>query len=150
MIREEKAQSGRDYYGEEARNAQSDEEKHTSDFLCGNHTRNLPVVAFNRLFNGFLSEELGDEFESATAAGNGRARLEKCGASLLRSITKLAHDGYDAYEKGDGKEISAFMAMHDLPQMMVGRAEYASRQDWALEISEKLYPHLQPLLRYHL
>jgi hypothetical protein len=37
------------------------------------------------------------------------------------------------------------MALHDLPPMKLGRADLASRQDWVLETSEKLFPHIQPL-----
>jgi hypothetical protein len=145
LIALKKELSGEEYHGAEAWAAMSDEEKATTDFLCGNHSRNLPVAACSRLFSNFLTEELGADFEVAVAAGNGRARLEKDGPAFVRSIAKLAHDGYGACEKGDGKEITAFMALHDLPQLHIGRAEIASRQDWVLEISERLYPHLVPL-----
>jgi hypothetical protein len=92
-----------------------------------------------------LTEDLGADFEAAVAAGNDRARLEKDGPAFVRSIAKLAHDGHGARAKGDGKEISAFMALHDSPQLFVGRVEIASRQDWVLEMSERLCPHLVPL-----
>ena len=146
LIALKKEASGAEYFGEEAWAATSDEEKATSDYLCGNHSRNLPVAAFTRLFSDFLTEDLGADFEAAVAAGNDRAGLfEKDGPAFVRSIAKLAHDGHGARAKGDGKEISAFMALYDLPQLFVGRAEIASRQDWALETSERLYPHLVPL-----
>ena len=42
--------------------AMSDEQRCTTDYLCGNHSRNLPVAAFNRLFDEWLAEVLGDAF----------------------------------------------------------------------------------------
>ena len=53
------------------------------DSLCGNHTRNLPTVAFNRLFEEYLKEKLGDEFEMAVKKSGGKARLEASGPALL-------------------------------------------------------------------
>jgi hypothetical protein len=105
--------SGIEHYGAETWAAMSAEEKSTSAFLCGNHTRNLPIDEFNRLFDQFLADDLGDGFDAAVAAGGSRARLEKSGTSLLRSVCKLAHDGHGAYSKGDGREVTGFMEEHD-------------------------------------
>ena len=145
LIADKKEESAREFYGDEVWEAMSDEDRATSDFRRGNHSRNLPVAAFNRLFTACMNEELGEQFEAAVAAGGGRARLEKDGPSLLRSIAKLAHDGHGAYAKGDGTEVTAFMALRDLPPMKLERADLASRQDWVLETSEELFPHIQPL-----
>jgi hypothetical protein len=127
LITLKKDKDGAGHFDQEVWDAMDDEAKATSDYLFGNHSRNLPVAAFNRLFSAFFTEELGADFEAAVAAGNDRARFEKDGPAFIRSIAKLAHDAHGAYEKGDGKQISAFFAMRDLPQLHIGRAEMASR-----------------------
>ena len=38
------------------------------DFLCGNHTRNLPVVRFNKAYNGWLYVQLGEQMRIAKQA----------------------------------------------------------------------------------
>jgi hypothetical protein len=38
------------------------------DFLCGNHTRNLPVVRFNKAYNGWLYLQLGEQIRVAKQA----------------------------------------------------------------------------------
>ena len=39
----------RDHYGEDVWSAAAPKTKACFDFLCGNHTRNLPVVRFNKV-----------------------------------------------------------------------------------------------------
>ena len=79
--------SGRKVHGDLAWEDMEEEDKVLLDSLCGNHTRNLPPVAFNRLFEKYLSDKLGNEFEMAVRATGCRARLEKSGADLLWCAT---------------------------------------------------------------
>jgi hypothetical protein len=46
----------------------AEEEKPWFDYLCGNHTRNLPIMnAFNREFEAYLKRVLGDDFAALAA-----------------------------------------------------------------------------------
>ena len=139
-----------EFFGAEVWAARPDELRCTTDYLCGNHTRNLPVAAFNRLFDEWLAEVLGDAFAACSAASGGRSRLEKSGTALLRSICKLVSRGWGAYPKGDGGEFhDALVADADeFADESVGRAELSKRQDWPLEASWKLFPLLNPILKY--
>jgi hypothetical protein len=126
-------------------------EKSLTDWLCGNHTRGLPVDAYNRLFETHLQDNLGAEFQEAAAASGGRARLEKNGVALLRSTCKLTHDGWGACAKGDGKDFRDFMDAHHpgkLDGLSITRAEVSKRQDWSLEASEAMFPLVEPILKY--
>ena len=79
-----------------------------------------------------------------------RARLEKNGEALLRSVCKLAHDGHLCYEKGESAEIRQWMA-EKYPEhvwVSVGRVELSKRQDWCCECSEKVLPLIDPLRDY--
>jgi hypothetical protein len=40
-------------------------------FLCGNHTRNLPVDAFNRRYETHMKAKLGPALEAAKYRGGG-------------------------------------------------------------------------------
>ena len=133
-----------EFFGAEVWAARPDELRCTTDYLCGNHTRNLPVAAFNRLFDEWLAEVLGDAFAACSAASGGRSRLEKSGTALLRSICKLVSRGWGAYPKGDGGEFhDALVADADeFADESVGRAELSKRQDWPLEASWKVFPLL--------
>ena len=102
-LAEKKEASGKAFYGDDVWNSMTVQEKSLTDWLCGNHSRGLPVGAFNRLFETYLQENLGAEFQAAATVSGGRARLEKNGVALLRSMCKLTHDGWGAYAKGDGK-----------------------------------------------
>jgi hypothetical protein len=90
---------GRDYFGDGVWESMPEEDRCVLDFLCGNHTRGLPVDAFNRRFEEWMNDELGSEFAEAAGESGGRARLEKSGTALIRSIFKLIHSGWGAYEK---------------------------------------------------
>ena len=119
-------------------------------YFCSNHTRNLPVVAFNRLFNAYLSKALGGDFESCKSASGTHSRVEQNGEALLRSITKLAYDGHDLYSKGDGLLIRDWLKEKypDLTVKSVGRVELSKRQDWTLEVAAKILPLLPALTDY--
>ena len=95
---------GVEFFGAEVWAARPAEQRCALDFLCGNHTRNLPPNAFNELFELWLNEELGDSFEMCTNASGLNSRLEKSGTALLRSMCKLTSTGFGAYAKGDGDE----------------------------------------------
>ena len=90
---------GRDYFGDGVWESMPEEDRCVLEFLCGNHTRGLPVDAFNRRFEEWMNDELGSEFAEAAGESGGRARLEKSGTALIRSIFKLIHSGWGAYEK---------------------------------------------------
>ena len=70
------------------------------DFLCGNHTRNLLVVRYEKLYDAWLEDQLGEQLRAVRAATGGRARLECSGTMFLRAICKLTHRGYSQYVKG--------------------------------------------------
>ena len=74
-------------------------------YLCGNHVRGLPIDEFNRAFDKWLADEVGDDFRKAAAATNARSRLETSGTAFLRAFCKRVFDGPGCYEKGDGKEV---------------------------------------------
>jgi hypothetical protein len=62
LIADKKEESAREFYGDEAWEAMSEDDRATSDFRRGNHSRNLPVAAFNRLFTAYMNDELGEQF----------------------------------------------------------------------------------------
>ena len=51
------------------------------DFLCANHTRQLPIDAFDRLFDAWLKEEL--EGDDALQQAGSHARLELSGKKVI-------------------------------------------------------------------
>jgi hypothetical protein len=121
-----------------------------TDYLCGNHTRGLPVAAFERNFEAYLKDTLGTKFEAAAAASGGRARLEMSGVLLLRSLCKLVCSGHGACAKGDGLEFLNWCEQRypGVYNLKVGRAELSKRQDWMLEASEMLFALVKPMLEY--
>lgn len=142
--------SGKAHFGEEGWAGREEKRKIWLDYLCGNHTRNLPIDAFNRLFDKYLKSLLGDHFTAAIAASGGKARLETDGRQLLRAIAKLVHVGHGAYEKGDGLDFSEFLSRKypGITNKLVGRVELASRQDWQLEASAKAFPLLPAIIEF--
>lgn len=151
LLERRKGASGEQFYGAAYWDSLAPKQKRLYDYLCGNHSRNLPIDAFNRLFESWLADELGDHFAAASLVAGPTARLEKSGLSLLRSMVKLMHNGYGAYAKGDGPQVKAWMeanayAWH--PRKSIGRVEQSKRQDWCLELSEKLYPMVKPVCLY--
>ena len=75
--------SGRTIFGDDEWEALPDDRKKLLDSLCGNHTRNLPAEAFNRRFESYLKDKLGEDFDMARKASGFRARLEPSGSALL-------------------------------------------------------------------
>jgi hypothetical protein len=59
--------SGRLQFGFEEWEQRTEEDKPWFNFLCGNHTRNLPMDAFNREFEAYLRRTLGDDIAVLTA-----------------------------------------------------------------------------------
>jgi hypothetical protein len=53
--------SGQLYYGYDEWEARAEEYRPWFDFLCGNHTRNLPMDEFNKLYEAYLRLKLGDD-----------------------------------------------------------------------------------------
>ena len=141
-----KNESGEAFFGAESWQEQPELYTKLYQFLCLNHTRGLPVDAYNWLFDAFLNDNLGEAFKVACARTGSRNRLEKSGTALLRSICKLVCDGHGAYAKGDGLEFRAFLEDHypGLAARSIGRAEQGQRQDWSLEISAKILPLVPP------
>jgi hypothetical protein len=88
-----KQENGKEFYGAEEWAAIHESKRSMTDYLCGNHTRGLPVAAFERNFEAHLKDTLGTKFEAAAAASGGRARLEMSGVLLLRSLCKLVCSG---------------------------------------------------------
>ena len=95
----------------------------------------------------WLTLELGDQFVAADLVAVPRARLEKCGLSILRSMVKLVHEGCGAYTKGDGPQVKAWLmenGYENANQRALGRIEQSKRQDSYLEVSENCTRWLGP------
>ena len=69
------------------------EEKPWYDYLCGNHTRNLPLDQWNREFEAYIKEDLGEVIAELQKAGGGRTRVEGSGILLLCAMCHLTHTG---------------------------------------------------------
>jgi hypothetical protein len=76
--------SGRLYYGEEEWAALPAEERSWFNYLCGNHTRNLLLDQWNREFERYIKDELGEAISEVQKSGGGRTRVEGSGI-LLRA-----------------------------------------------------------------
>ncbi len=102
----------------------TEEDKPWFDFLCGNHTRNLPMDAFIREFEAYLRRTLGDDIAGLTAEFGTHTRVEASGVFLLRSLCKLTHKGHQQYAKGDGHQFHDFLARKwpNTSKRCVGRA----------------------------
>jgi hypothetical protein len=141
---------GQDYYGLDEWDGKDNKAKPMFDFLCGNHTRNLLAVRFEKRHDQFLEVELGEALRAAKTASGGRVRLECSGVHFLRSLCKLTHKGYGQYVKGDGDAFSDFLQLNypHISNAGLSRADFSNRQDWTLEVSFELFPLLEPLLDY--
>ena len=139
-----------EFFGAEVWAARPAEQRCALDFLCGNHTRNLPPNAFNELFESWLNEELGDSFEMCTTASGLNSRLEKSGTALLRSMCKLTSTGFGAYAKGDGDEFHDMLESDEnyFAVEPIGRVELSKRQDWCLEACWKFFALVDSILKY--
>jgi hypothetical protein len=100
LARVQRDTCGKAFFGEEEWAAMQEHEVGWQDFLCGNHTRNLPVDAFNRRFDGYLKQKFGPELDAAKYRGGGYTRIEPSGQQFIRSICKLTHTGRKQYAKG--------------------------------------------------
>jgi hypothetical protein len=118
------------------------------NFLCGNHTRNLPIDRFNLLYGKWLESILAPGMREACSGAT--VRLECNGIQFLRSVCRLTHNGPQQYAKGDGDAFKDYLETHypGLSSARVQRAETAKRQDWSLEASYDIFPLLEPLLDY--
>ena len=141
---------GKEFFGDGGWDDLPDERKKVLDFLCGNHTRGLPVDAFNRRFERWLDEEHDERFKAAAAASGSHSRLEKSGKSLLRAMSKLVHSGFGAYEKGDGGDVKDLMRKlkSAWSEEAIGRVELSKRQDWCLEAAAALFPIVNVIQAY--
>ena len=140
----------RQYHGEDKWEGMTPQSKVCFDFLCGNHTRNLPIDWFNKLYNKWLQSELGESIAKAKTAAGGMVRLECSGEAFLHSVCKLTHTGHAQYEKGDGNAFADFLQEKypDVTNNCVGRADFAKRQDWSLECAFDVFPLINPLIAY--
>ena len=146
-LREQKA---REYHGEDKWQDIAPQAKACFDFLCGNHTRNLPIDWFNRLYNKWIQMEIGEALQTAKMAAGGSVRLECSGEAFLRSLCKLTHRGHAQYVKGDGDAFADFLGERypGLTNKCVGRADFSKRQDWSLECAFDIFPLVDVLLSY--
>ena len=118
------------------------------DFLCGNHTRNLPIDRYNKLYDKWLAQNLGQAMRDAKSGS--AVRLECNGIQFLRTVCRLTHNGPMQYAKGDGAAFADYLVTNypHLSSAGIGRAEQAKRQDWSLEASYNIFPLLEPIMAY--
>ena len=83
-ICELKDESGIDFFGEKLWKSLPPARRMCLVFLCGNHTRGLPMDELNRAFDQWLRDELGEAFKEAAAFSGSRSRLEASGTAFLR------------------------------------------------------------------
>ncbi len=88
-IIEAKNAAGVEFYGAEGWAALDPSQRETFDVLCFNHTRQLPVTAYNRLSKVLLEELLAPYAAEVRGVLGPQSRVELDGESLLRSIAKL-------------------------------------------------------------
>ncbi len=142
--------SGQLYYGYDNWELKAEEDKPWFDFLCGNHTRNLPMDAFNREYEAYLKRVLGEDFEALAAECGTQTRVEASDVLLLRSLCKLTHEGHKQYAKGGGHQFHNYMKQKwsAVSNRCVGGAEHSKRQEWICEASWKLHNLTKPIIAY--
>jgi hypothetical protein len=150
LAKELREASGQLYYGYDEWEEMANEDKPWFDFLCANHARNLPMDELNRLFNAYITTELGESIKAIQVESGGLSRVEASGILFLRSLCRLTHTGHAQYALGDGTAFSDFLARRfpALISRCVGRAENSKRQDWLCEASWNLYNLLEPIMDY--
>ncbi len=84
---------GRLHYGDDEWKALPAGDRSWFDYLCGNHTRNLPLDQWNREFERYIKDELGEAIAEVQKSGGGRTRVEASGILLLRAMCRLTHSG---------------------------------------------------------
>ena len=102
-IARRKTISGQDYFTPDVWNSMGPDIQETLDFLCGNHTRQVPVAAYIRLVDKWVGEVLGEKMSLINQQVNPRLRLETKSSTLRHSIQKQTHCGWGTYAKGDGE-----------------------------------------------
>jgi hypothetical protein len=131
MMRDVRNTSGQLRFGYDNWESKSEEDKPYFDFLCGNHSRNLPITEFNRKYETYIKEELGEALTTIQSQGGGRTRVESTGPLLLRSLCRLTHKGHAQYAKGDGHRFQDWLGKTYNGQVVnrcAGRAEFSNRQ----------------------
>jgi hypothetical protein len=146
LVKKAAWESGEKHFGADAWAEMGDERTLILDYLCANHSRGLPIDAFNRGFCKFLKEVLGAQLEAAEKAG--AQRIEADGEALVRSISKLCCDGVNSYEKGNGVLFTQFIAGTEWEGILIASHERGSRQDWVVEASLPIYLHISNILKY--
>ena len=89
LIIEAKNAAGVAFYGEAGWAAMPLEDRETFDGLCFNHTRQLPVTAYDRLSAAELAKLLGPLAGELRAKMGPLARIVLDGLSFMRSLSKL-------------------------------------------------------------
>jgi hypothetical protein len=150
MVELREVKANRQFHGDDTWETMAPSAKACFDFLCGNHTRNLPIDWFNRLSNKWLVTEIDEAVKTAKTASGSALRLECSREAFLRSLCKLTHHGHAQYDKGDGDAFADYLAEHypHLTNKCVGRADFAKRQDWSLECAFDVFPLLDALISY--
>ena len=138
----------REFLSDEVWELVTPQSKAIFNFLCGNHTRNLPIDRFNKLYDKWLEEILGPAMREAKTGA--AVRLECNGIQFLRTVCRLTHTGSQQYAKGDGDAFKDYLEANypNVTSAKVNRAETSKRQDWSVEASYDIYPLLEPLMAY--
>jgi hypothetical protein len=146
LVNDLRAISGKLHFGEEEWDALPDDEKPWFDYLCGNHSRNLPLDEWNREYEAYIKDELGE----VQKAGDGQTRVEGSGILLLRAMCRLTHMGHKEYAKGDGRRFHDYLQLEypDVKSRCVGRAEMSKRQDWCAEVSWNFFNLIKPIITF--
>ena len=91
IMQELRKTSGKLFFGVEELEALPAADECWYDYLCGNHTRNLPLDHWNREFEAYIKEHLGEAILEVQRVGGGRTRVEGSGILLLRAMCRLRH-----------------------------------------------------------
>ena len=63
----------------------------------------------NRLFNAYITTELGKSIKALQVESGGRLRVEASGILFLRSLCRLTHTGHAQYASGDATAFNDFI-----------------------------------------
>ena len=150
LVLELRETSGKLHYGEQEWEDLPSEEKPWFDYLCGNHSRNLPLDQWNREFEKYIKDELGESILELQRAGGGRTRVEGSGILLLRAMCRLTHMGHKEYPKGDGRRFHDYLRKNypDVKSRCVGRAEMSKRQDWCCKVYWNFHNLIMPIITF--
>jgi hypothetical protein len=150
LVREMRAKSEKLHYGDEEWENLPDDEKPWLGYLCGNHSRNLPLDTWNREYEAYIKDELGDAIVEVQKSGGGRTRVEGTGILLLRAMCRLTHMGHKEYAKGDGRRFHDYLNLEypGVKSRCVGRAKMSKRQDWCAEVSWNFFNLIKPIITF--